>query len=68
MMMKKRLEIDSTILHEVVERLGDAAGIDPDSLDLSRIRWTIELRCRHLHLPTAHAVPGAAEVVAGRTG
>jgi chemotaxis protein methyltransferase WspC len=54
MMMKKRLEIDSTLLHEVVERLGAAAGIDPDSLDLSRIRWTIELRCRHLHLPTAH--------------
>jgi chemotaxis protein methyltransferase WspC len=54
MMMKKRLEIDSGLLHEVVERLGAAAGIDPDSLDISRIRWTIELRCRHLHLHSAH--------------
>jgi chemotaxis protein methyltransferase WspC len=54
MMMKKRLEIDSAILHEVVERLSAAAGIDPDSLEMSRIRWTIELRCRHLHLHSAH--------------
>jgi chemotaxis protein methyltransferase WspC len=51
--MKKRLEIDSSILHEVVERLTAAAGIDPDSLEPGRIRWTIELRCRHLHLASA---------------
>jgi len=54
MMMKKRLEIDSSLLHEVVERLATAAGIDPDSLEMSRIRWTIELRCRHLHLHSAN--------------
>ncbi|UWZ83418.1 CheR family methyltransferase [Occallatibacter riparius] len=51
--MKKRLEIDNSTLHEVVERLTAAAGIDPDSLEVSRIRWTIELRCRHLHLASA---------------
>jgi chemotaxis protein methyltransferase WspC len=51
--MKKQLEIDGSILREVVERLGDAAGIDPDSLEAGRIRWTIELRCRHLHLASA---------------
>jgi chemotaxis protein methyltransferase WspC len=54
MMMKKRLEIDNSLLHEVIERLAAAAGIDPDSLEMSRIRWTIELRCRHLHLHSAH--------------
>jgi chemotaxis protein methyltransferase WspC len=53
MTMKKRLEIDGKVLHEVVQRLADAAGIDPDSLDASRIRWTIEWRCRHLHLSGA---------------
>jgi chemotaxis protein methyltransferase WspC len=53
MTMKERLEIDSSILHEVVERLTVAAGIDPDSLEPGRIRWTIELRCRHLHLASA---------------
>jgi chemotaxis protein methyltransferase WspC len=53
MTMKKRLEIDSSILHEAVERLTAAAGIDPDSLEPGRIRWTIELRCRHLRLASA---------------
>jgi chemotaxis protein methyltransferase WspC len=54
MTMKKRLEIESSILHEVVQRLADAAGIDPDSLEAGRIRWTIEMRCRHLHLAGAN--------------
>jgi chemotaxis protein methyltransferase WspC len=51
--MKKRLEIDKSMMHEVVDRLADAAGIDPDSLEAGRLRWTIELRCRHLHIASA---------------
>lgn len=55
MTMKKRLEIDSGILHEIVQRLTDASGIDAESLDSARIRWTVEMRCRHVHLSSAEA-------------
>jgi chemotaxis protein methyltransferase WspC len=48
--MKNRVDIAGTILEEVVGRLTEAAGIDPDLLDAGRIGWTIESRRRRLAL------------------
>jgi chemotaxis protein methyltransferase WspC len=48
--MKSHVNIDDSILAEVVERLAEAAGIAPDFLDPARIGWTIEARRRKLCL------------------
>ena len=53
--MKHRVEIAGTILAEVIERLTQAAGIDPGLLDLGRIEWTIENRRNRLALRDANA-------------
>lgn len=54
--MKGHLHIEPPLLERIVQRLTDAAGIDPASLEARRITWTIERRCRHLHLtgPSAY--------------
>lgn len=49
--MKSHFNIEPRIFEQIVQRLTDAAGIDPASLEAARIKWTIERRCRHLHLP-----------------
>jgi chemotaxis protein methyltransferase WspC len=49
--MKSHFTIEPPILDQIVQRLTDAAGIDPASLEAGRIKWTIERRCRHLKLP-----------------
>jgi chemotaxis methyl-accepting protein methylase len=49
--MKSHLTVEPSILEQIVRRLSDAAGIDPASLEVGRITWTIERRCRHLKLP-----------------
>jgi len=49
--MKSHFTIEPPILEQIVQRLTDAAGIDPASLETGRITWTIERRCRHLKLP-----------------
>lgn len=45
--------MDRAILEEVVRRLSGAAGIDPESLEMGRITWTVDSRCRHLGLTSA---------------
>jgi chemotaxis protein methyltransferase WspC len=49
--MKTHFNIEPRILEQIVQRLTEAAGIDPASLEAGRITWTIERRCRHLRLP-----------------
>ena len=41
---------------QISELLVHATGVDPHSLDVSRLRWVIESRCRHSQLddPTAY--------------
>jgi chemotaxis protein methyltransferase WspC len=53
--MKSHFTIEPRIFEQIVQRLSDAAGIDPASLEVGRITWTIERRCRHLRLPGASA-------------
>jgi chemotaxis protein methyltransferase WspC len=53
--MKNHDRIAPLLLERIVRHLADAAGIDPTSLEASRITWTIERRCRHLRLPDASA-------------
>lgn len=53
--MKSHIAIEPPIIEQIVQRLTDAAGIDPASLEAGRIAWTIERRCRHLRLPGASA-------------
>jgi len=48
--MKSHFKIDPPVLEQIVHRLMGAAGIDPASLEVRRITWTVERRCRHLHL------------------
>ena len=48
--MKTHIKIPEGILHQVAERLTEAAGIDAGALDASRIGWTIESRRRKLSL------------------
>jgi chemotaxis protein methyltransferase WspC len=54
--MKSHFHIEPLLLKRIVQRLADAAGIDPASLEERRMAWTIERRCRHLHLqgPSAY--------------
>src|SRR4051812_23185754 len=54
--MKSHFHIEPLLLKRIVQRLADAAGIDPASLEARRMAWTIERRCRHLHLqgPSAY--------------
>ncbi|HEY2859933.1 MAG TPA: CheR family methyltransferase [Terracidiphilus sp.] len=51
--MRSRIAVDPAILQEVVDRLTEAVGIDAESLETGRIAWTIDSRCRHLHLSSA---------------
>ncbi len=54
--MKSHFHIEPPLLERIVQRLTDAAGIDPALLEARRMTWTIERRCRHLHLqgPSAY--------------
>src|ERR1700738_786226 len=65
--MNSHINIDTPVLERVVQCLADAAGIDPASLEVARISWTIERRCRHLRLANssaylAHLESSAAEL------
>ena len=53
--MKSPFHIEPSLLDRVVQRLTNAAGIDPGSLEARRMTWTIERRCRHLHLSGGEA-------------
>ncbi len=53
--MKSQVQIAAEILAQVVERLTQAAGIDPGLLEAGRIGWTIEGRRRRLSLRDAQA-------------
>jgi chemotaxis methyl-accepting protein methylase len=46
--MKTTVQIHRLILDQVIQRIADDAGIDPASLELGRIAWTIQRRCRVL--------------------
>ena len=48
--MKSHFKIDQPVLEQIVQRLMGATGIDPASLEVRRITWTIERRCRHLRI------------------
>lgn len=65
--MKSHFNIERLILERIIQRLTDAAGIDPASLEAGRITWTIDRRCRHLRLPgplayLAHLESSTAEL------
>jgi chemotaxis protein methyltransferase WspC len=65
--MKSHFNIEPLTIERIVQRLAEAAGIDPASLETGRITWTIERRCRHLSLPSpstylAHLESSAAEL------
>jgi len=53
--MKSHFQIERCTLDQIVERLAGEVGIDPALLELGRITWTVERRCRTLGLPD----PGA---------
>ncbi len=59
--MKSHIHVEPLILDRVVQRLSEAAGIDPASLETGRISWTIERRCRHLGLQGPEAYLGHLE-------
>lgn len=50
--MRHQVHIEKPVLHAIVDRLQEAAGLDPGSLDARRMQWVVERRCRHLHLPS----------------
>jgi chemotaxis protein methyltransferase WspC len=45
------MNIRSTVVQTVADRLNAAIGVDPRGLDASRLLWIIRARCRHLNLP-----------------
>jgi chemotaxis protein methyltransferase WspC len=49
--MMNHVKIADALLREIAQRLAESAGIDPDSLEASRIAWVVERRRRHLLLP-----------------
>jgi chemotaxis protein methyltransferase WspC len=56
--MMSDFQLEQRIMEHIVERLADEAGIDPASLEPSRITWTVQRRCRQL------GVAGAGDYVA----
>jgi chemotaxis methyl-accepting protein methylase len=51
--MKSHIQFENGTLDGIVQRLSDDAGIDPSSLEPSRIMWTVERRCRNLGISNA---------------
>lgn len=43
-------KLEPAVLRGVARRLADAAGMEPSSLEASRLEWVVERRCRRLHL------------------
>jgi chemotaxis protein methyltransferase WspC len=50
-MLKTTPGLDPSLFHAITLRLASEAGIEPRSLDLARVRWVVEDRCRKLRLP-----------------
>ena len=51
--MKNDFQFEPQTMERIVDRLADQAGIDPASLEPSRITWTVERRCRQLDIAGA---------------
>ncbi len=50
--MKSDFQFERGTMGRIVERLAEEAGIDPASLEPSRITWTVQRRCRQLGIAT----------------
>jgi chemotaxis protein methyltransferase WspC len=51
--MMSDFQLEQGTLERIVERLAQEAGIDPASLEPSRITWTVQRRCRQLNIAGA---------------